>query len=132
MRPTAPQLLAPKFFFKWKQRHQVRYGFGGGGRLQAQYPPPYSTAAQVGALCSFLFRTYFILFASWTSAGIVCRILIYANSLLQDLPVCNPTHQDCGAELQLSPSRRRTWTVAPGCFLLPPAAGWLRALRPER
>lgn len=59
MRPIAPQLLAPKFFFKWKQRHQVRYGFGGGGRLQAQYPPPYSTAAQVGALCSFLFRTSF-------------------------------------------------------------------------
>lgn len=49
----------------------------------------------------------------------------------QDLPVCSPTHQDCGAELQLSPSRRRTWTAVPGCFLLPLAAGWLRALRPE-
>lgn len=47
MRDHIFQLLAPKFFVKWKARHQIKYGFAGPLRFQAEYPAPFSTAAQV-------------------------------------------------------------------------------------
>ncbi|GAB4817091.1 hypothetical protein N2152v2_004137 [Parachlorella kessleri] len=45
MRDHIFQLLAPKFFAKWKQRHQLKYRFGVGG-LQFEYPPPFTTCVQ--------------------------------------------------------------------------------------
>lgn len=41
------QLLAPKYFKKWTERHQIKYGFVSGPLLQAEYPAPFSTAIQV-------------------------------------------------------------------------------------
>ena len=39
MPAAPPQLLAPKFFMKWKQRHQVKYRFSAGGALQVRGSP---------------------------------------------------------------------------------------------
>lgn len=47
MRDHIFKLLAPKFFKRWKSRHQVKFGFAGPRRFQAEYPAPFSTAAQV-------------------------------------------------------------------------------------
>jgi len=46
MRDHIFKLLAPKFFKRWKSRHQVKFGFAGPRRFQAEYPAPFSTAAQ--------------------------------------------------------------------------------------
>jgi proteinaceous RNase P len=46
MRDHMFQLLAPRYFARWKQRHQVRYHFAAGGDLALDYPPPYTTCAQ--------------------------------------------------------------------------------------
>jgi hypothetical protein len=46
MRDHAFQLLAPRYFHKWKQRHQVKYTFGTAGLVEFTYPPPYTTCAQ--------------------------------------------------------------------------------------
>lgn len=47
MRDHLFQLLAPKYFKKWTERHQIKYGFANGPVLQAEYPAPFSTAVQV-------------------------------------------------------------------------------------
>ncbi|KAL4448170.1 hypothetical protein ABPG75_005389 [Micractinium tetrahymenae] len=45
MRDHIFQLLAPKYFLKWKQRHQVKYRFSTAG-LELDYPAPYTTCVQ--------------------------------------------------------------------------------------
>lgn len=47
MRDHLFQLLTPKYFKKWKDRHQIKYTFTAGPPLQAVYPAPYSEATQV-------------------------------------------------------------------------------------
>lgn len=54
MRDHIFQLLAPKFFMKWKQRHQLKYKFGVGG-LQFEYPAPFTTCVQELACGSWVF-----------------------------------------------------------------------------
>ncbi|PSC70853.1 pentatricopeptide repeat [Micractinium conductrix] len=54
MRDHIFQLLAPKYFLKWKQRHQVKYHFGLGG-LELDYPAPYTTCVQELACGSWVF-----------------------------------------------------------------------------
>jgi len=46
MRDHLFQLLAPKYFGKWQQRHQLRYAFDGAGAAQFQYPAPFTTCVQ--------------------------------------------------------------------------------------
>lgn len=46
MRDHIFQLLAPKYFHKWKQRHQVRYMFTINGKFVLTMPPPYTTCVQ--------------------------------------------------------------------------------------
>lgn len=47
MRDHMFNLLAPKFFYKWKQRHQMRYIFSGTpSSLEFSLPPPYTTCSQ--------------------------------------------------------------------------------------
>lgn len=47
MRDHLFNLLAPKYFKKWKQRHQMRYSFSGEpNTLQFQNPPPYTRCTQ--------------------------------------------------------------------------------------
>eukprot|EP00887_Chlorella_sp_A99_P004138 scaffold23.g4138.t1 len=46
MRDHLFQLLAPKYFAKWKQRHQLRYAFTPDGHPLFDYPPPYTTCTQ--------------------------------------------------------------------------------------
>jgi len=46
MRDHIFQLLAPKYFHKWKQRHQVRYMFTNNGKFVLTMPPPYTTCVQ--------------------------------------------------------------------------------------
>lgn len=47
MRDHLFNLLAPKYFSKWKQRHQMRYSFSGDpSTLQFQNPPPFTTCSQ--------------------------------------------------------------------------------------
>lgn len=47
MRDHLFNLLAPKYFKKWKQRHQMRYTFSGEpDSLQFQNPPPYTRCTQ--------------------------------------------------------------------------------------
>lgn len=47
MRDHLFNLLAPKYFNKWKQRHQMRYTFSGEpSSLQFQNPPPYTRCTQ--------------------------------------------------------------------------------------
>jgi proteinaceous RNase P len=45
MRDHIFQLLAPKYFLKWKQRHQLRYHFAPTG-LELHYPAPFTTCTQ--------------------------------------------------------------------------------------
>jgi proteinaceous RNase P len=48
MRDHLFNLLAPKYFKKWKQRHQVRYTFSGEpDTLSFQHPPPFTRCTQV-------------------------------------------------------------------------------------
>ncbi|KAL4853023.1 Proteinaceous RNase P 2 [Chlorella vulgaris] len=54
MRDHIFQLLAPKYFLKWKQRHQLRYHFGPEG-LSLKYPAPYTTCTQQLACGSWVF-----------------------------------------------------------------------------
>lgn len=47
MRDHLFHMLSPRFFGKWKQRHQLKYHFSGTpDTLQLFYPPPYTTCAQ--------------------------------------------------------------------------------------
>lgn len=47
MRDHLFNLLAPKYFNKWKQRHQMRYTFSGDPTtLVFQNPPPFTTCTQ--------------------------------------------------------------------------------------
>ena len=47
MRDHLFNMLAPKYFAKWKQRHQMRYSFAGDPRtLDLQNPPPYTRCTQ--------------------------------------------------------------------------------------
>ena len=47
MRDHSFSMLAPRFFGKWKQRHQLRYTFSGGpDTLEFVYPPPFTTCLQ--------------------------------------------------------------------------------------
>jgi len=39
MRDHLFQLLAPKYFGKWQQRHQLRYAFDGAGATCVQHLP---------------------------------------------------------------------------------------------
>ena len=56
MRDHLFNLLAPKYFKKWKQRHQMRYTFSGEpGSLQFQNPPPYTRCTQQLGTSSWMF-----------------------------------------------------------------------------
>jgi len=47
MRDHLFHMLAPKFFNKWKQRHQMRYKFAGApSSLTIESPPPFTTCIQ--------------------------------------------------------------------------------------
>ena len=47
MRDHLFHMLSPRFFGKWKQRHQLKYHFSGSpDSLQFFYPPPFTTCAQ--------------------------------------------------------------------------------------
>lgn len=46
MRDHIFQLLAPKYFGKWKQRHQLRYSFDEAGAAVFQYTAPFTTCVQ--------------------------------------------------------------------------------------
>ena len=47
MRDHLFHMLTPRFFGKWKQRHQLRYQFQRTpGSLEFDYPPPFTTCAQ--------------------------------------------------------------------------------------
>ena len=47
MRDHLFHMLSPKFFGKWKQRHQLRYTFTGSpDSLEFDYPPPFTTCVQ--------------------------------------------------------------------------------------
>jgi proteinaceous RNase P len=47
MRDHLFHMLSPKFFGKWKQRHQLRYTFNGApDSLEFDYPPPFTTCVQ--------------------------------------------------------------------------------------
>jgi len=47
MRDHLFHMLSPKFFEKWKQRHQLRYTFTGTpDTLKFDYPPPFTTCVQ--------------------------------------------------------------------------------------
>ena len=46
MRDHIFQLLAPKFFGKWKQRHQLRYKIADTGAALLQYPAPFTVCTQ--------------------------------------------------------------------------------------
>lgn len=56
MRDHLFSLLAPKYFNKWKQRHQVRYAFSGNpASLTLEQPPPFTRCAQSLANGSWIF-----------------------------------------------------------------------------
>lgn len=47
MRDHMFQMLAPRYFGKWKQKHQLRYKFSGfPNKLSFEYPAPYTTCVQ--------------------------------------------------------------------------------------
>lgn len=46
MRDHIFAMLAPRYFQKWKQRHQLRYTFVAEGRPEFCCPPPYTTCTQ--------------------------------------------------------------------------------------
>ncbi|KAL4527101.1 hypothetical protein Ndes2526A_g01506 [Nannochloris sp. 'desiccata'] len=47
MRDHLFHMLSPKFFEKWKHRHQLRYTFNGSpDSLEFDYPPPFTTCVQ--------------------------------------------------------------------------------------
>lgn len=47
MRDHLFHMLSPRFFEKWKQRHQLRYTFTGSpDTLEFNYPPPFTTCVQ--------------------------------------------------------------------------------------
>jgi proteinaceous RNase P len=56
MRDHLFSLLAPKYFKKWKQRHQVRYSFSGNpATMTLEQPPPFTRCAQNLANGSWIF-----------------------------------------------------------------------------
>jgi proteinaceous RNase P len=60
MRDHIFQLLAPKYFYKWKQRHQVKYTFlwpeyEAPPMVSCTYPPPFTTCLQQLSCGSWVF-----------------------------------------------------------------------------